>query len=65
MPKQKTHKGLRKRVKVTARGKVMVSMAGKSHLMTGTRGKDVRRLRGYQAASASEQKRLFKMLRQG
>ena len=62
MPKQKTHKGLRKRAKVTARGKVMVTLAGKSHLMTGTRGKDVRRLRGYQAASASEQKRLLKML---
>jgi ribosomal protein L35 len=43
----------------------MLSMAGKSHLMTGTRGKDIRRLRGRKPASASEQKRLAKMLRQG
>jgi len=33
--------------------------------MTGTRGKDIRRLRGRKPASASEQKRLAKMLRQG
>jgi len=65
MPKQKTHKGLRKRVRISGRGKVMLSMAGKSHLMTGTRGKDIRRLRGRKPASASEQKRLAKMLRQG
>jgi large subunit ribosomal protein L35 len=35
MPKQKTHKGLAKRVKVTARGKLKHRPAGASHLMSG------------------------------
>jgi large subunit ribosomal protein L35 len=65
MPKQKTHKGLKKRVKVSARGKVKVGQAGKSHLMTGTRGKNVRKLRGTKVASKPEQRRLAKMLKQG
>lgn len=65
MPKQKTHKGLKKRIKISARGKVIVGQAGKSHLMVGTRGKNVRKLRGTQTASKPEQKRLAKMLRQG
>jgi ribosomal protein L35 len=43
----------------------MIGQAGKSHLMTGTRGKNVRKLRGRKAASGPEQKRLKKMLRQG
>jgi large subunit ribosomal protein L35 len=65
MPKQKTHKGLKKRVKQTARGKVKVGQAGKSHLMAGTRGKNRRKLRGTKMASKPEQRRLGKMLRQG
>lgn len=35
MPKQKTHKGLAKRVKVTARGKIKHHRAGGGHLMSG------------------------------
>lgn len=65
MPKQKTHKGLKKRVKVSARGKIKTGRAGKSHLMTGTRGKNIRKLRRSKAASGPEQKRLAKMLKQG
>jgi large subunit ribosomal protein L35 len=65
MPKQKTHRALKKRVKLSGRGKVMVTQAGKSHLMTGTRGKDIRRKRGMRVASGPEQKRLAKMLKQG
>lgn len=34
MPKQKTHKGLRKRVKVTATGKVKFKRSGAGHLMS-------------------------------
>ena len=34
MPKQKTHKGLRKRVKVTASGKIKIKRAGAGHLMS-------------------------------
>jgi len=45
MPKVKTHKGLKKRFKVTARGKVVHKRAGKSHLMSHKPGKRVRQLR--------------------
>ena len=34
MPKQKTHKGLKKRVKVTGGGKIMAKKAGKGHLLS-------------------------------
>jgi len=39
MPKQKTHKGLSKRVKVTARGKVRRKKAGMGHLMSSKNAK--------------------------
>jgi large subunit ribosomal protein L35 len=45
MPKLKTKKSAKKRFKVTKSGKVLRTKAGKSHLMVGTRGKSVRRLR--------------------
>ncbi len=44
MPKQKTHKGLKKRVKVTATGKVVRHCAGTGHLMSGKSAKHRRRL---------------------
>ncbi len=34
MPKQKTHKGLRKRVKITAKGKIKHGKTGGGHLMS-------------------------------
>ena len=46
MPKQKTHKGLTKRVKVTARGKVKRKRAFGSHLMSGKNAKCRRKIRG-------------------
>ncbi len=45
MPKQKTHKGLQKRVKVSARGKVICKRPGSGHLMTGKSGTRRQRLR--------------------
>jgi len=42
MPKQKTHKGLKKRVKVTASGKVKYKRSFGSHLM---RSKNAKRRR--------------------
>jgi len=44
MPKQKTHKGLRKRVKVTARGKIKRKKAGAGHLMSSKNAKRRRRI---------------------
>ncbi len=45
MPKHKTHKGLAKRVKVTARGKIKLHKAGASHLMSVKNAKRRRHIR--------------------
>lgn len=45
MPKLKTHKGIKKRFKVSATGKVTHKKCGSSHLMSHKSGKQVRRLR--------------------
>jgi len=45
MPKLKTHKGMKKRFKVSATGKVSHKRCGSSHLMSHKSGKQVRRLR--------------------
>jgi large subunit ribosomal protein L35 len=43
--KQKTHKGAKKRFKVSANGKVSHKRSGSSHLMSHKSGKQVRKLR--------------------
>ncbi len=43
--KQKTHKGILKRLKVTATGKIIRKKGGKSHLLSVKTGKRRRRLR--------------------
>jgi large subunit ribosomal protein L35 len=45
MPKIKPHKGLKKRVTITARGKLLRQMSFGSHLMSGKSGQRRRRLR--------------------
>ncbi len=45
MPKLKTHKGMKKRFKISATGKVRHKPCGSSHLMSHKNGKKVRRLR--------------------
>ena len=45
MPKLKTHKGLKKRIKIGAKGKVTRSKGGKSHLMSGKSGRKKGHLR--------------------
>ena len=45
MPKLKTHKGMKKRFKVSATGKVSHKKCGSSHLMSHKNGKKVRSLR--------------------
>ena len=44
MPKQKTHKGLSKRVKITATGKILRGRVGGGHLMSGKNAKRRRKL---------------------
>ena len=63
MPKLKTHKGVKKRFKVSATGKVSHKRAGSSHLMSHKSGKQVRRLRKKSILKVSaEAKRLRKAL---
>ena len=44
MPKQKTHKGLSKRVKVTASGKIKHKRSGAGHLMSKKNSKHRKRV---------------------
>jgi large subunit ribosomal protein L35 len=46
MPKMKTHKGSKKRFRVTAKGKLKRRQAGKKHLLSSKTGKRKRHLRG-------------------
>jgi len=57
MPKQKTHKGLSKRVKVTASGKVRHKRAGGGHLMSGKNAKRRRRVAGSGVMTTATAKR--------
>ncbi|RIK62827.1 MAG: 50S ribosomal protein L35 [Planctomycetota bacterium] len=45
MPKMKRHKGLAKRVRVTASGKIKYKKSNAGHLMSGKSGNRKRRLR--------------------
>ena len=45
MPKQKTHKGMKKRFKITASGKVKHRKAFRGHLLSHKSGKRKRQLR--------------------
>lgn len=59
MPKLKTHKGMKKRFKVSATGKVSHKRCGSSHLMSHKSGKRVRRLRkSTQLTVAAESRRI-------
>jgi large subunit ribosomal protein L35 len=62
MPKQKTHKGLTKRVKVTANGKIKRKRAGAGHLMSVKNGKRRRNLRRAGQVAKSEAQRVLKAL---
>ncbi|HKQ50573.1 MAG TPA: 50S ribosomal protein L35 [Phycisphaerae bacterium] len=46
MPKMKRHKGLAKRVRVTANGKVKYKQGNAGHLMSGKSGNRKQKLRG-------------------
>jgi large subunit ribosomal protein L35 len=46
MPKQKTHKGVKKRFRLTAKGKIKHRQAGTSHLAARMEHKRKRNLRG-------------------
>jgi large subunit ribosomal protein L35 len=62
MPKMKTHRGLAKRVKITAKGKVKRAKAFHSHLMSSKTPKQKRRLAKADTMHPSDIKRIRSLL---
>ena len=62
MPKQKTKKSLKKRIKITASGKLLRGDVGMSHLKTKKSSKRKRRKSGTFELASGDRKRLKKLL---
>lgn len=62
MPKQKTHKGIKKRFRVSANGKVKHRGAGTSHLAARMSQKRKRNLRGTRVVAEPEAVKIRKAL---
>ncbi len=62
MPKNKTHSGMKKRVKVTGSGKLLTERAGKRHLLERKSSKHTRRLTGTETIAAVDVPRVKRML---
>ncbi len=62
MPKNKSHKGLLKRVRISKTGKVRHRSANHKHLRSGKGGKRLRQLRADPYMSNADAKRLEKLL---
>jgi len=62
MPKLKTHKASRKRVKVTATGKVLVWPVGGRHMMSGKRSKNRRHMRRARPLKSTDKRRVLRGL---
>lgn len=62
MPKLKTHKGTKARVKITGRGKVKASRSGKRHLNFKKSGKRIRTGRTDLIIAKPEAERIKKLL---
>jgi large subunit ribosomal protein L35 len=65
VPKQKTHKGIAKRIKVSATGKVRYKRPGKSHLMSGKSGTRIRNLRRPGIMGGAEGKKMRSLIQGG
>lgn len=62
MPKQKTHSGTAKRVKVTGSGKLRRQKAGRRHLMEKKSSRVTRRLEGTTEVAKGDQKAVRRLL---
>ena len=62
MPKQKTHSGAKKRIKITGSGKLMREHAGKRHLLERKSSRLTRRLTGVVEVAPSDTKKMKKLL---
>jgi large subunit ribosomal protein L35 len=62
MPKNKTHSGMKKRVKVTGTGKLLFQRAGKRHLLERKPSRLTRRLTGTSEFTDADTPRVKKLL---
>ena len=62
MPKNKTHRGIAKRVKVTGSGKLMRQQAGLRHRLEVKSSKETRDLAGTVPVNKADVKRVKKLL---
>ncbi|OQX81076.1 MAG: 50S ribosomal protein L35 [Candidatus Omnitrophica bacterium 4484_70.1] len=62
MPKLKTKKALAKRIKITARGKLLRSKAGRRHLLSGKAKKRKRALKKKTLVAVSDKKMVKRAL---
>jgi large subunit ribosomal protein L35 len=62
VPKNKTHSGTKKRVKVTGSGKLVTERAGKRHLLERKSSRLTRRLSGTEELSPGDAKKAKKLL---
>ncbi|MBA0128164.1 50S ribosomal protein L35 [Haloechinothrix sp. YIM 98757] len=63
MPKQKTHSGTKKRIKVTGSGKLRRQKAGRRHLMEKKSNRVSRRLEGTTEVAPSDNRMIRRLLR--
>ena len=62
MPKNKTHRGTAKRVKLSATGKLLRQRAGKRHLLEKKSSRITRRLSGVAEVAPQDTKRIRSLL---
>jgi large subunit ribosomal protein L35 len=62
MPKNKTHSGMKKRVKVTGTGRLLTEHAGKRHNFERKPSRLTRRLTGTKPVAAADVPRVRKLL---
>ncbi|MBO0875550.1 MAG: 50S ribosomal protein L35 [Pseudonocardia sp.] len=62
MPKNKTHSGISKRVKVTGSGRLRRQKAGLRHLLERKSSRQTRRLAGTEDVARADVKRVRKLL---
>jgi large subunit ribosomal protein L35 len=62
MPKNKSHSGMKKRVKVTGTGKLLTERSGKRHLLERKSSRLTRRLTGTTEVSAVDAPRVKRLL---
>jgi large subunit ribosomal protein L35 len=62
MPKNKTHSGIAKRIKITGRGKLLRQQAGLRHRLEVKSSKETRDLSGVVPVNKADVKRVKKLL---